>query len=261
MQWHVEQLPEELRKNIGICTWQQVTVGESGAYTFRLTSADGNRYLKIVPQNLQLGLEREVAVLQWLEGKLPVPQVLCYCYDSGYQYLLMTEIQGTPSYDSVFAADLPQLVRLLAKGLRMIHSIDIKDCPFDQSLSVKIKTASYRTAQGLVREDDFDAVRQGRKAQDLLEELLALRPTAEDLVFTHGDYCLPNVLIKDGDISGFIDWSRGGIADRYQDLALAARSLTRNFDAKFVPLLFAEYGLTQIDYAKIEYYQLLDEFF
>ncbi len=95
----------------------------------------------------------------------------------------------------------------------------------------------------------------------MFQELLATKPANEDLVFTHGDYCLPNIIINNGDISGFIDWGRGGIADRYQDLALAARSLAYNFDAEWIKLLFKEYGIENIDYSKIEYYKLLDEFF
>lgn len=143
----------------------------------------------------------------------------------------------------------------------MIHSVDIKNCPFDQRLSIKLKEAEYRMVNGLVDEYDFDDIQQKKKAVDLFQKLLTTKPANEDLVFTHGDYCLPNIIINNGDISGFIDWGRGGIADRYQDLALAARSLAYNFDAKWIPLLFKEYGIDNIDYSKIEYYKLLDEFF
>ena len=260
--WDLEALPDELRIKIGKSTWKQVTIGESGAYTYLLSDEQvQNRYLKIMPRELKKSMEREVELLKWLEGKLPVPKVLLFISDTEYEYLLMTEVKGTHSCDPSFGSDLPKLVRLLAKGLRMIHSIDIKNCSFDERLSIKLKEAEYRVINGLVNEDDFDDIRHGRKAVDLFQELFVSKPANEDLVFTHGDYCLPNIIIYNGDISGFIDWGRGGIADRYQDLALAARSLAYNFDAKWIPLLFKEYGIDNIDYSKIEYYKLLDEFF
>lgn len=92
----------------------------------------------------------------------------------------------------------------------MIHSVDIKNCPFDQRLSIKLKEAEYRMVNGLVDEYDFDDIQQKKKAVDLFQKLLTTKPANEDLVFTHGDYCLPNIIINNGDISGFIDWGRGG---------------------------------------------------
>lgn len=260
--WDLEALPEELRIKVEKSKWKQVTIGESGAYTYMLSDESGqNRYLKIMPRKLNLSMEREVDLLKWLEGKLPVPKVLLFIHDSEYEYFLMTEVKGIHSCAPSFESDLLKLVRLLAKGLRMIHSVDIKECPFDQRLSIKLKEAEYRTVNGLVDEDDFDDIRKGRKAIDLFQELIATKPAEEDLVFTHGDYCLPNIIINNGDIGGFIDWGRGGIADRYQDIALVARSLAYNFGEKWIPLLFKEYGMDKIDYSKIEYYKLLDEFF
>ena len=49
--------------------------------------------------------------------------------------------------------------------------------------------------RGLVAEQYFDEIRVGRKAHDLFEELLDKRPRCTDVVFTHGDYCLPNIVI------------------------------------------------------------------
>ena len=113
---------------------------------------------------------------------------------------------------------------------------------------------------GLVDEDDFDAQRQGRSPHSLFAELLATRPDEEDLVVAHGDYCLPNVLVENGKISGFVDLGLAGVTDRYQDLALVTRSLTHNFGRGWEEKLFACYGIETPDSARIEYYRLLDEF-
>ena len=150
---------------------------------YRLFDEQGpNKYLKIMPLGLSESLAREAEVLRWLEGKLPVPMVMFFACDGNYEFLLMSEIPGVPACDRAFEKDLPELIRLLAQGLRMIHSIDISGCPFDQRLSVKMKEAADRTAKGLVDEQDFDDIRQGRTAEDLLAELFRTKPAAEDLV-------------------------------------------------------------------------------
>ncbi|SDP06533.1 Phosphotransferase enzyme family protein [Paenibacillus sp. yr247] len=87
------------------------------------------------------------------------------------------------------------------------------------------------------------------------------KPITEDLVFTHGDYCLPNIIINNGKVHGFIDWGRAGVADRYQDLALAIRSIKYNFGNEYIYAFLDNYGLTELDESKVIYYQLMDEFF
>jgi aminoglycoside phosphotransferase len=145
----------------------------------------------------------------------------------------------------------------------MIHAVDISACPFVQSIDVLLATAHHHLITNQVNEDAFDPSRQGRLPSDLYARLLATRPTDAAPVFAHGDYCLPNVLL-DPDrltLSGFIDWGGAGAADRYLDLALAARSITYNLGAEWVAPFFAACGLPEIDQARIVYFQTLDEFF
>lgn len=260
--WNTGLLPDELKTKIESSRLEQITIGESGAFTFLVTKKKApNRYLKIAPLKLEISMQKEVELLKWLKGKLPVPEVLLFICDTEYEYLLMSEVKGVYACDAAFGNDMPNMVRLLAEGLRMIHSVDINGCPFDQTLESKLKEAEDRVHNSLIAEEDFEDMHLGKKAADLFQDLLIKKPSCEDIVFTHGDYCLPNIMIHNGDIGGFIDWGRGGISDRYQDLALAARSLAYNFDEKWVSLLFKEYGIDNIDYGKIGYYKLLDEFF
>ncbi len=260
---YISNLPIAIADFCGGGTWQEITVGHSSNSVFRVTHPQRSTYfLKVAVHQFERELLAEKERLQWLHGRLPVPSVVAYATDSQHTYLLISEIQGLMAFDEHFAQDIPTVVRLLAEGLRMLHGLDITDCPFDERLSRKLVLAQEHAQAGLVDESDFDEGRKGG-VQELLKQLLASQPKTEDSVFTHGDYCLPNILIDPSsmNISGFIDLGRSGIADRYQDLALAARSLQYNFGPGWEPLLWDAYGLKDVDVAKIEFYQLLDEFF
>jgi aminoglycoside phosphotransferase len=150
--------------------------------------------------------------------------------------------------------------------MRTLHTTNISACPFDQTIRVRLAAAEARARAGVVREDDFEEVRRGKTAKELYAQLVAAPPPPEERRFTHGDFCLPNVLLVDDGaagfrVSGFVDCRNAGVADPYQDLALCARSIARNLGDEWVPALFARYGLERVDEAKLEYYRLLDEFF
>ena len=206
-------------------------------------------------------LLREKERVEWLRGRLPVPEVLAYETDCREEYLVLSALPGLDA--ATLTGDRPDynLVRLLANGLRSIHAVSFHECPFDMSLDRMIEAAGRNVARGLVDEADFDHERRSRSAAEMFEELLSRKPAVEDLVFTHGDYCLPNVLIDGEEIAGFVDWGRAGIADRYKDIALAVRSLEYNTGRDLRTMFFDAYGLSSPDADKIEYYKLLDEFF
>ncbi|WP_408110254.1 hypothetical protein [Brevibacillus sp. B_LB10_24] len=50
-------------------------------------------------------------------------------------------------------------------------------------------------------------------------------------------------------------------ADRYQDLALAIRSVIYYFGRELVPYFLEAYGIKAVDESKVRFYQLLDEFY
>lgn len=258
-------LPPELQNLIKDANWRLDEIGYSGAGVFKIEKGQPpHAFLKVAPAGLEINLKPERDLLVWLSEKLPVPKVLYYNEVEDYQYLLTSEIQGLMACDDYFSGDPSRLVVLLAEGLKQIHSVPFSDCPFDRRLENKLKLARERVSKNLVTEEDLDPEREGCKIPDLLAELEAKRPSSEELVFTHGDYCLPNILVDPARqvIAGFIDWGMGGVADRYQDLALAARSIIyNNIGKEYLPLFFSTYGLPGPDLLKLDYYQLMDEFF
>ncbi len=254
-------LPNQLSKMINGFDWERITIGHSESKTFLLKGNLYNLYLKVQSLTATERMVNERMRLDWLQGKLPVPEVVFYDQDDNQEYLLITEINGVHAADRSLESDLSTVMKQLAYGLRQIHDIDITHCPFDQTLDTKIEEAKRRVENNLVDEEDFDDSRQGLKAEVLFEELLLKKPANENLVFTHGDFSLPNIIINNGKVSGFIDLGRAGVADKYQDLAIAIRSINYNFGKEQFPYFLDAYGVKEIDAAKIHYYQLMDEFF
>ncbi|MBB3590148.1 aminoglycoside 3'-phosphotransferase-2 [Rhizobium sp. BK529] len=256
------RLPVSLRSHLGGYQWRRDALGRSSACVFRL-EGEGRPglYLKGEEAGPFCELADEAERLVWLRSQgLDCPEVIAYESDGERSFLLMTALPGA---DLVTAAVLlpEERVEILASALSTLHNLDVNACPFDHRLENRLLTAEARMRAGLVDETDFDEKRLGKSAFFLFGELQRLRPDSENLVVAHGDACLPNFMAAGGRFAGYIDCCRLGVADRYQDIALACRSIAHNFGGEFVRLFLNAYGLSIIDPERIEFYQLLDEFF
>lgn len=260
MNFAIEQriLPAEIQRLLKNAAWQPISIGCSGNDVFRITLPNHSAYcLKRAPRSVDAELHAEKARLEWLQGRLPVPMVEAFIVDDQHTYLLLSAVSGVMACDRMFMNNISNLVHAVADGLQMIHELHYLQCPFEQRTEQQLAHAQQRVAQGLVDHSDISS---GRNPCDVLADLIAHQPTHEELVFTHGDASLPNILIdpKTIEVTGFIDVGCAGIADRYQDLALTARSLAYNFGPGHESLLWKAYGLSHVDQNKIWFYQQMD---
>jgi aminoglycoside phosphotransferase len=61
-------------------------------------------------------------------------------------------------------------------------------------------------------------------------------------VLIHGDYCLPNVLVHDGELSGLVDMGQAGLGNPEDDLAAGVWTLHYNFGKGFARPFLDAYG-------------------
>jgi len=234
--------------------------GMSGDLTVRI----GDAFAKIGNASRRISREmlaHEIAALHWLDGRAGAPRLLWSGEVEGRPAMLSQALAGTPLHalppDRAEAGLIAAIAALVA-----LHSLPIEDCPFDQRLAVKLSEAWRRVEAGEVHRSEFDPDHTGRSPEGLWQDMLAERPAAEDLVFTHGDACLPNFIVSDEGAAGVVDLGLAGVADRYQDLALFVRSGAHNFrDLDVRELLKAHYPLATLDEKKLRFYQTLDEFY
>ncbi|MBV9712528.1 MAG: aminoglycoside 3'-phosphotransferase [Ktedonobacteraceae bacterium] len=254
-----EGFPSQLQPLLREANWDAVTIGRSGMHVFHV--ADG--YLKIAPQGLTPGndLHTEKMRLEWLKGRLPVPQIYYYGKNASFEYLYLSEIQGTMACDRRFQEDMPSLIALLAEALHMVHAVEAQSCPFTRPLQPRLEEIQQSISRGHIDNAKFVTDHQGLSPQARYEQLERLLPASNTLSFTHGDFCLPNIIIdrQKRRINGLIDWGYGGIADHHEDLASACWSLGYNFASSWIPSLLAAYGLESIDQKRLTFYQLLDD--
>ncbi|WP_189088878.1 APH(3') family aminoglycoside O-phosphotransferase [Deinococcus ruber] len=251
-------LPDSLRRVLPAARWEAVTDGLSGAGVWR-----SSRFVLKILSRTQLDrpLHAEALRLRWAASRLPMPTVVAYDVDDEREYLAMTRIPGIPLHHPDALLHPERVTDLLARALRELHAQPVRDCPFNASLNVRLREARERVAAGMIDETDFDSERSGWTAQQVWTELLRTRPGGEDLVLTHGDACLPNLLLDGEYIAGFVDVGRLGIADRHADIALAHRSLTFNIGPDAAEQFLDIYGRELVKPEKLTYYRLLDELF
>jgi len=266
MDQNIDRIPAQILDRLSGRSGRINAVGMSGAKVVVYP----DMVLKCEPRSEES--DNEYQMLCWLQGKLPVPAVLDFVCEDGVNYLLMSRLAGVMSCDRAYLTHPSLLIPLMAESLRALWAVEPAGCPYMNDLSKKLRKARERVTAGLVQMEDAEPETYGpngfRNPMELLCWLESHRPE-ESLVFSHGDFCLPNLFLQDGRISGFLDLGRAGLADPYQDLALGYRSLKHNSDGTYDgirysgfsdDLLFRALGM-EPDWEKVRYYILLDELF
>ena len=225
--------------------------------------------LKIEPVSMES--ENAHAMHLWLDGKVPVPRILESVVYDGLRWTVMTRISGEMSCAEAYRTDPHRMTRVLAEAMKSLWTVDVSRCPVDQSPAAKLARARAIVEAGEVDMDLIDPETFGPDGFSspiaLLQWLVENAPEFEPAL-THGDFCLPNLFLEEWAFSGFLDLGRGGVGDRWTDIAICWRSLRDNFGghygeavAGFHPdELFEALGMKK-DEAKLKYYLLMDELF
>lgn len=267
------RLPDGLAVVLAGYDWSRDTVGESGCRVYRLSGGAraGGLYVKHGRGDHAADVAAEYARLGWLAGRMPVPRIVHYQADRSGAWLVTTALLGEsawvrlmPGGAGVGGAEAGRTVDAIADQLRALHALPATGCPFTSALPQRLAAARARIDAGLVDEEDFDEARAGWSAEQVWGAIEALLPHAGDPadppVVTHGDYSLDNILMIGARVTGLIDVGRVGLADRYQDLAIAWNCLAE-FGAEAQARFLARYGAEPVDERRLQLHLLLDELF
>ena len=185
---------------------------------------DSGYYLK---KSAKDTLRREAEMTRFLHSKGLATTVLAY-ESMEEDWLLTAAIDGEDCVSAHHLADPARLCDTLGVLLRQLHDTDPTGCPIPDHTSTYLATAEKGYLDG-----NFDpshipqaAVYADRNAA--WQYVQTHKHLLKNDTLIHGDFCLPNIILKDWQPAALIDVDHGGIGDRHIDLFWAIWSLRFN---------------------------------
>jgi kanamycin kinase len=205
---------------------------------------DGGCFLKSAPKGK---LEREAKMTRYFHSKGLSAEVLSYISDA-CDWLLTKKVQGDDCTTAKYLEQPKRLCDTFAEKLAMLHAEDFSDCP------VKNHTEHYLAlAKRNKYADTFDKSRfpdsfgyaSAEEAWMVVEKHGHL---LQSDTLLHGDYCLPNIILDNWRLSGFIDLDNGGVGDRHIDVFWGIWSLWYNLKTdRYRERFIDAYGRNHVD--------------
>lgn len=170
--------------------------------------SDSGYYIKIANQNT-LRREAEMTALFAKHG-LGVPLML-YTTENDKDYMVTKAAVGE---DLTMMLDDPKRIcQIMAEGMRRLHSLDVTDLPISPSMDV------YQNY-----------------------------PRMEADTCIHGDFCLPNVISREGKFGCLLDMGQAGRGEKHIDLYWALWSLQFNLKTdRYADYFLDAYGREWVD--------------
>jgi len=138
----LKQIPVSVARVLGGQTGKMDGLGKSRAQVFLFD----DYVLKIRPADDWDTID--VKILQWLDGKAPVPRVAAHEVENGQDWLLMTRIQGKELCKPEVMNQPTLLLDCMAEALHTLWAIPVADCPFEQTVEDNLSHAEAAIQSG-----------------------------------------------------------------------------------------------------------------
>lgn len=238
----------------------EINIGCSSSQVIKIEKDKNTYFLKVAT----LGeLTSEYEKLNWLAGKVRVPEVVLYEINNDIEYLITKAVEGEMvCSDFYLEKDNWKLgIPVVIEAFKELFEVDIKDCPFNVSLDYKLSLVKKNIDEKLLDINNIsEEVLEKFKTPENIYQYLVDNRFEEDICFSHGDISLPNIFAHNNKFSGFIDVGECGIADKWFDLSIATRTIRRNYGDEAVDAFFEQLNIEKDD-NKINYYLLMMELY
>ena len=223
----ISGLPEALKKYVRNASLFDSSCSDAARVWF--SHIDGGFYIKSAPPG---SLKEEAEMTAFFHSRKLGAEVLDYL-SLERDWLVTRAVPGEDCLHSEYRNDPKRLSETLGRLLRQLHETDPAGCPYSHRNHTRY---AHIPADFRQQYPDF----------------------LTGQVLLHGDYCLPNGMLHDWEVSGLIDVDSGGIGDRHIDLYWGCWSILYNLkEERWCSRFLDAYGREDVDIGKL---RILDAF-
>ncbi len=200
-------------------------------------------------------LSKESIALDYLQGKISVPEKVFYEKYNGKSYILTKEVKGEMLCNDYYEEHPLEGIDIIVEAFNALYNIDYSDCIIDETIDTKIKEIESRFSS--IKDSDINEsiLKRFHNKEGILKYLKGNKPK-QIIGFTHGDMSLPNIFALDGHFSGLIDVGNAGLSDIYFDLVICEISIARNYGEEYIDTFYEKLGIEKDEF-KSDYYRIL----
>ena len=242
-----EELPHELSKLVsGARVYDSSCSPEARVYF--IDKNDGY-YLKISPAGT---LENEAIMDRYFHKLGLGAEVLFFSTEKECDFLLTARVEGEDSTHENHLNDPERLCDLMATELRRLHETEATECPIER-MEGYFKTVDEGYSIGRCDLSYYTDLFGDITKEEAYALALSGRESLNSRVLLHGDFCLPNIMLEDFKLSGYIDLGNGGIGDRHIDIYWGIWTLIFNLHTdKYTNRFIDAYGRELVDIEKLK---------
>jgi len=228
--------------------------------TYKLHPFFGHSWhVKLRPSNEYKHLDNEAKKINWATHYFPSPPSAHNKNIFGLSLLFSRTLHGKPSFEMIGKIEPEKIINELIEALDILRK--------SPTVAFKFESPDWTIAgkaREKISEETFDEYKRKLLHPDFsnlskieLTEILSYKPNENTKLLTHGDWCMPNVLLSDnGNMAGIIDLGDMHVGDADLDPAIMSWAIRANMGKKWEEQYLNFYGYKP-DSPAIKYHRLV----
>jgi len=215
-----------------------------------LPEIDQRWHIKLRPFINYDQLRNEANRTLWAQGHLPVPERVYAKRLPGVSLLITQTLDGSASYKHIGSLEPKTIIDGVFSAIKALSKVDVVDFPFEpphwateQGVGENLKLLTTSRTKRRNLHPDFAELTQGE-----LEDIIDTGPGDVAPTISHGDLCMPNVLLgPEGTMTGIVDLGSLHSGNSQLDLAIMSWSVQANMGNEWASYLLGLCGCSASD--------------